>query len=211
VAEQDRVRDQAASDRDLAAEDHDRAAELRDRAAELRDRAAELRDRAAEGRATHAADDRVKAADDREDEARDRATTLQNRVDSGVSQNMAEPIRIMIADDDKGVGAVLVELIHSQPDLAFAGFAYDTPSAIELAKLEQPDVAIVDIRMPGGGGVDATIGIRQSSPTTQVIAFSADSNKTIKTAMIAAGASGYLTKGTAIDSILKTLRAAARS
>jgi hypothetical protein len=42
----------------------------------------------------------VKAADDREDAARDRATALQNRVDSGVSQNMAEPIRIIIADDD---------------------------------------------------------------------------------------------------------------
>ena len=115
----------------------------------------------------------------------------------------------MIADDDENVGAALVELIHSQPDLAFAGFAFDTPSAIELAELEQPDIAIVDVRMPGGGGVNATVGIKQSSPTTRVIAFSADGDETTKAAMSAAGASGYLIKGTALEIILETLRAAA--
>jgi DNA-binding NarL/FixJ family response regulator len=122
---------------------------------------------------------------------------------------VAEAIRIMIADDDESVGAALVELIHSQPDLALAGFAFDTPSAIELAEREQPDVAIVDVRMPGGGGVTATIGIKQSSPTTQVIAFSAENDETIKAAMTAAGASSYLVKGTTLDMILETLRAAA--
>ena len=71
------------------------------------------------------------------------------------------------------------------------------------------DVAIVDVRMPGGGGVTATIGIKQSSPKTRVIAFSAENDDTIKAAMVAAGASGYLVKGTAIDMILETLRDAA--
>ena len=111
----------------------------------------------------------------------------------------------MIVDDDEGVRAVLVELIHSEPDLAFAGSAFDVPSAIELAGLEQPDVAIVDIRMPGGG-VNATIGIKQTSPATKVIGFSADSNDAIKAALIAAGASGFLVKGATIEVILEMLR-----
>ena len=115
----------------------------------------------------------------------------------------------MIADDDTSVGAALVELIHTQPGLAFAGFAFDTSSEIELAEREQPDVAIVDVHMPGGGGVTATIGIKRSSPKTRVIAFSAENDDIIKAAMVAAGASDYLIKGTAIDMILETLRNAA--
>ena len=117
----------------------------------------------------------------------------------------------MIADDDESVGAALVELIHSQPDLAFAGFAFDADSAIELALVEQPDVAIVDVRMPGGGGVNATIGIKESSPGTGVIGFSADSDEPVRAAMTAAGASGFLVKGAAIEVILETVRAVARN
>ncbi len=117
----------------------------------------------------------------------------------------------MIADDNDAIGAALVELIQSQPDLAFVGFAYDTRSAIELAEYEQPDVAIVDVHMPGGGGINATIGIKQSSPRTQVIAFSAENDDTIKSAMADAGASHYLNKGTAIDIILETLRQASQT
>jgi len=82
VAERDRIRDQAASDRDDTAKDRDRAAELRDRGAEDRD------SHAADDR-HDAADDRLGAAHDREDAAHDRAEALQNRVDSAEAERRA--------------------------------------------------------------------------------------------------------------------------
>jgi DNA-binding NarL/FixJ family response regulator len=117
-----------------------------------------------------------------------------------------EQTRVMIADDDESVGAALLELIRSQSDLAVAGFAFDTRSAIELAAQEQPDIAIVDVNMPGGGGVEATLGIKQASPATRVIAFSAEDDNASRSAMTQAGANDYLVKGASIDVILATLR-----
>ena len=82
VADRDRIRDEAASDRDETAED-------RDRAAELRDRGAEDRDEGSAGDRQEAADDRLRSADDREDAALDRASALQNRVDSAEAERRA--------------------------------------------------------------------------------------------------------------------------
>ena len=82
MAEKDRVRDQAASDRDQTAEGRDRAAELRDRGAEDREA------HASDDRHDSAAD-RLKAADDREDAADDRAKALQNRLDSAEAERLA--------------------------------------------------------------------------------------------------------------------------
>jgi DNA-binding NarL/FixJ family response regulator len=121
------------------------------------------------------------------------------------------PIRIMIADDDDFVGAALVELIRATPGLSFAGFAFDAPSAIELADREQPDIAIVDVRMPGGGGVSATIGIRATSPRTRVIAFSGDHEELTEQAMRSAGAVDFVLKGTSIELIVDRLVAASAS
>ena len=61
-----------------------------------------------------------------------------------------EPIRVLVADDEEGVRDVLGAVIASDPALTLIGSAAEADSAIALATEEQPDVALVDVRMPGG-------------------------------------------------------------
>ena len=83
------------------------------------------------------------------------------------------PIRVLIADDSAVVRDALAALIESEAALELAAAAGDAAEAVELAAREQPDVAVIDLRMPGGGGVDAARGIAARSPRTRMIALSA--------------------------------------
>ena len=86
------------------------------------------------------------------------------------------------------------------------GFAADPEAAIDLAGTHRPDVAILDVKMPGGGGVRAAEGIHDASPGTRILAFSAwDDRETIRR-MRRAGAAAYLVKGSAPDDILDLIQ-----
>ena len=67
---------------------------------------------------------------------------------------MTPPIfaRILIADDDANIREALRELLECEDGLAVVGVAEDAVQAVELAARERPDVAILDVKMPGGGG-----------------------------------------------------------
>ena len=78
--------------------------------------------------------------------------------------------RVLIADDDPDVRAVLSAQLA--PDFDVVATATDTDEAIALAAQHQADIAIVDVQMPGGGGVRATAGIRGASPATTIVALS---------------------------------------
>ena len=67
-------------------------------------------------------------------------------------------IRVAVADDEETVVDVLRSLIGSDPTLRFVGAAGDAEGAIDVAVREHPDVMLVDVRMPGGGGVRAVRG-----------------------------------------------------
>jgi EAL domain-containing protein (putative c-di-GMP-specific phosphodiesterase class I)/ActR/RegA family two-component response regulator len=116
-----------------------------------------------------------------------------------------EKIRVLVADDDAAVVDVLKALIQSQDDLRFVGFANDTESAIELAEREQPDVSLVDVRMPGGGGVRAAREISRRCPPTKVIALTAHEDERTVIAMMAAGANAYVPKGESTERILREI------
>src|SRR5438093_3480046 len=116
-----------------------------------------------------------------------------------------EKISVLVADDDGGVVDVLRALIQSQDDLRFVGFANDTESAIALAVQEQPDVALVDVRMPGGGGIRAAREISRRCPPTKVIALTAHEDESTVIAMMAAGANAYVPKGESTDRILREI------
>ncbi len=73
-------------------------------------------------------------------------------------------IRVLIADDDPAVRAALADLIESESALELVGAAGDATEVVALAAAEQPDVVLVDVRMPGGGGVTAARGIGQQLP-----------------------------------------------
>lgn len=115
-------------------------------------------------------------------------------------------IRVLIADDELAVREVLATLIATDSGLNVVGTAGDAESAIELAARERPDVALVDVRMPGGGGPRAAREIVRRSPDTRVVALSAfeDTDSVLK--MIRAGASGYIAKSESTHDILDAVR-----
>jgi EAL domain-containing protein (putative c-di-GMP-specific phosphodiesterase class I)/FixJ family two-component response regulator len=116
-------------------------------------------------------------------------------------------ISILIADDEETVVETLAAVMAAEPDLDVVASANDANTAIEMASKEQPDVAIVDVRMPGGGGVRATREIVRRSPPTHVLALSAHEDASTVLAMLRAGAIGYVVKGESTREIVKAIHA----
>jgi EAL domain-containing protein (putative c-di-GMP-specific phosphodiesterase class I) len=118
-------------------------------------------------------------------------------------------IRIVIADDEPVVRKALEQLIASEPTLRLVGVAADSDEVVDLAGRLQPDVALLDVRMPGGGP-EAARGIRECSAYTKVIALSAYADRETVLEMIRSGAAGYLVKGAAGAEVLDTISRCAR-
>jgi DNA-binding NarL/FixJ family response regulator len=114
-------------------------------------------------------------------------------------------IRVLIAEDDEGVREILGSVVRSEPAFELAGSVADAAQAIHLAGDEQPDVAVVDVRMPGGGATAAR-GIKLRSPHTAVLAFSAHDDARTMQEMYDAGADGYIVKGSAVTAIVASIR-----
>ena len=117
-------------------------------------------------------------------------------------------IRVLVAEDDPSVRDALEALLRSERSLELAASVEDAPSAVEAAMREQPDVALVDVRMPGGGA-SAARGITSCAPGTRVLAFTAHDDRETVLQMLEAGAIGYLLKGDSIDKIVEAIHRAA--
>jgi EAL domain-containing protein (putative c-di-GMP-specific phosphodiesterase class I)/CheY-like chemotaxis protein len=115
------------------------------------------------------------------------------------------PIRVVVADDEETVIDVLRTLIGSDPSLHFVGAAHNAEDAIEMAVRERPDVVLLDVRMPGGGGMRAAREISKRCAPTKVVALSAHEDSDTVISMISAGASAYVPKGDSTDKILRTI------
>lgn len=120
----------------------------------------------------------------------------------------ARPIRVLIAEDDPSVRDALAAIVSAEPTLELAGAVADADRAVELAAAERADVALVDVRMPGGGA-RAARGIRRRSPATKVLALSAHDDRATVLEMLEAGVVGYLVKGTSVESIVDSIQRAA--
>jgi DNA-binding NarL/FixJ family response regulator len=120
--------------------------------------------------------------------------------------NQAVSIRVLVAEDAPVVRTALAALIAADPALELVGTAEDAVEAIELARATRPDVAIVDVKMPGGGGSRATREILWHSPETRVLALSARAERDCVLEMRAAGAACYMLKGMPAQEILRTIR-----
>lgn len=118
-------------------------------------------------------------------------------------------IRVLVADDDEALRRTLVRLIASSPDLHVVGVAGDGDEAIRLGIELQADVALVDVEMPGGGGVRVTEALRSSCPDTRVLVLSGSAGRAEVMEMLAAGASGYVVKGGDVD-LVSAVKATSR-
>jgi signal transduction histidine kinase len=119
-------------------------------------------------------------------------------------------VTVLIAEDEPSVRAALSDLIDDERSLHLVGAAEDAQEAIELAREHQPDVALLDVKMPFGGGPRATREIRAASPDTRVVALSAHEDRVSVLEMLRAGAAGYLVKGTSPGEIVEAIRRSVR-
>ena len=122
---------------------------------------------------------------------------------------LAEPTTVIVADEDSAALDAVASIIDRAPDFALVGKARDATTAVRLAALYTPDLALVDASMPGGGGSFAAAQIRRGSPTTHVIALSASPERDIVLRMLRAGASSYVVKSVPAQDLLTALRATA--
>ncbi|MCA9959292.1 MAG: response regulator transcription factor [Anaerolineales bacterium] len=119
-------------------------------------------------------------------------------------------IRIIIADDHPVVREGLAGMITGQPDLDVVGEAGDGAAAVALWEQQQPDVVLMDLRMPGMDGVAAIEAIKGKRPSANILVLTTyDSDADIVRA-IEAGATGYLLKDTPREELFRAIRAAAR-
>ncbi len=121
----------------------------------------------------------------------------------------APPIRVLLAEDEEPLRLAISDLVSSEAGLEVVGAAADASEAIELAAATKPDVALVDVRMPGGGAWAAK-GIGEVSPGTRIVALSAYEDKATVLEMLSSGAVAYLVKGISPAEIVEAIRRAAR-
>jgi DNA-binding NarL/FixJ family response regulator len=102
--------------------------------------------------------------------------------------------------------AALADLVLSYPTLELAGAASDPDEAAEVAHQGRIDAALLDVRMPKGGGPRAARLVREVHPTARIVAFSAHAEREVVLEMLLAGASEYLIKGVDDHSIADALQ-----
>ncbi len=115
-------------------------------------------------------------------------------------------IRIIVADDHALVRRGLVQVLSAVSNVQIVGEASSGEEAVQLARSLEPDIVLMDIIMPGMGGLEATQRIVRQQQHTAVIALTACSEPPFPAQMLKAGALGYLTKNVEVAELEKAIR-----
>lgn len=117
-------------------------------------------------------------------------------------------IRVMLADDQALLRVSLAALLSTEPGMAVVGAAEDGAEAVEMAAVLRPEVVLMDVRMPGMNGIDATRKITADTAVRVVILTSFDLDEYVF-AGLRAGASGFLLKDSPPEDLLTAIRVVA--
>jgi len=120
-----------------------------------------------------------------------------------------DTIRVLIADDQTITRSGLQMLLAAAENIEIVGEARDGQEAIDLATAVQPDVILMDLRMPGINGIEATRQIHRTSPHISILILTVFEDDTSVFPAIRAGARGYLLKNTEQDELLRAIRTVA--
>jgi two-component system NarL family response regulator len=124
-----------------------------------------------------------------------------------MSLKKTNPVRVMLVDDHPAFRKGMAALVDSEADLLVVAQTGDGRLAIELFRQAAPDVVLMDLRLPGMGGVEAIIAIRKEFPNAKVIVLTTfDTDEDIYRA-IQSGAKSFLLKDTPDDVLAETIRA----
>ncbi|KPX04100.1 hypothetical protein ALO73_200046 [Pseudomonas syringae pv. daphniphylli] len=123
---------------------------------------------------------------------------------------MTDTVRLVLADDHEVTRTGFVSLLAGHPEFEVVGQAADGQQAIDLCQELQPDIAILDIRMPVLNGLGAARILQQRMPDLKVVIFTMDDSTDHLEAAISAGAVGYLLKDASRDEVIAGLQRVAR-
>ncbi len=123
---------------------------------------------------------------------------------------VTDPIRILIADDHLIVREGLRLILETEDDFALVGEAGDGAEALRLAVELQPDVVLMDLRMPGMDGLTAIERLHTAQPRVAVVILTTYNEDDLMVRGLRAGARGYLLKDTGREALFNAIRAAAR-
>lgn len=114
-------------------------------------------------------------------------------------------ISVMIVDDHALVRTGLRRILDDVNDIDVIAEASSGEQAIEIARRWKPDIVLMDVSMPGIGGLEATRRITISCPAIRVIALTVHEEIPFPTSLMEAGASGYITKGSAVTEVINAI------
>jgi DNA-binding NarL/FixJ family response regulator len=123
-----------------------------------------------------------------------------------VSKN---PTRVLIVEDHQVVAEGLGALLNDQADMEVVGTATSVAESISCVSELNPDVVVVDFRLPDGTGVDAAVGIRQIHPETKLIFLTREDSDAARFAALESGASAFIHKSRAASEVVDAIRVVA--
>ena len=118
-------------------------------------------------------------------------------------------IRVVLADDHDMLRGEVRRFLAGQDGMEVVGEAVDGESALEQARLLGADIVVMNISMPGVGGISATRQIRAELPGVRVVAFSLHEEPVYVESMLEAGASGYVLKGSSVTDLVPAIESVA--
>ena len=122
---------------------------------------------------------------------------------------MSRPVRIVLVEDNEVFRDALELLLGLRPDVEVVASVGDGSEALPAVREHEPDVVLMDYRMPGLDGVQATARVRAERPGVAVVCLTASRNEPELEALRAAGAVACLSKDQELDAIVDAIRAAA--
>ncbi|MBW4696071.1 MAG: response regulator transcription factor [Lyngbya sp. HA4199-MV5] len=122
---------------------------------------------------------------------------------------MKSPVKILLAEDDELFRLGLRMRLQQEADLEVVAEAEDGETAVDQTKCQPLDLVLLDIGLPGIGGIEACRQIKQHQPTLPVLVLTSRSEKNLISRLIGAGAQGYCLKGIAAESLILALRSVA--
>jgi DNA-binding NarL/FixJ family response regulator len=123
---------------------------------------------------------------------------------------MADEITTLIVDDHEVVREGLRLSLSRAPNIRVVGEASDGASAVELAERRKPDVVIMDVRMPGMDGLEATKLLAERAPESKVLIFTAFSERSLLTRGLESGAKGYILKEAPHQTLVRAIEKVAQ-
>jgi two-component system, NarL family, invasion response regulator UvrY len=115
-------------------------------------------------------------------------------------------INVLLVDDHELIRAGISRLLTDIAGIKVIGTASSGEEAVKFAKDKHPDVIMMDVKMPGIGGLEATRKILRSNPEIKIIALTVYEGEPFPSKLLQAGAAGYLTKGAGIEEMVNAIR-----